>query len=1155
MDLLRSTLELTLTSVRSFKNNTNSSDGCVVCSIADKEEQASVNKNEASEPIEFTMTEPARQVLVIKIKMDDNDNTLGQLHVPVQYLSKGRRHEEIRRSIEEPLSSGLRGNERSLLVQSLREQHQTYSSQRHRQGSRRLLENILFSWDRYQLICRRNTLRTIPPIPPPFKTSFGNPGSPNVNWIDMMPTTTDPINTTTTTNMSQSVLDENLLQLLVSRGGSHVTNDSNSDVEEDQRTNNEFMLSIMKELYWEIRRGFIRGLTGLGRQGNHWINSKKPVLLVGNLSDKGSTKIRAFMAIAEDEPSIRKADARSSQWIDLTMKKTEKSPVVLKPCSNKKADSSTEQLFLTLMEEVKGLKRKKSDVADCIMSFIKKMENLNEVRVKELRSDNGTEFKNHKLEEFCDKKGISHNFSSPCTSKQNGVAEKRNRTLIKAAISMLNSAKLPKQFWGEAVNTACYTQNRSIIVKRNGKTSYDVFRGRSLDISYFYLFGCHVHIHNHKDHLGKFDDSFFLGYSLVAKALRVFNIRRQEMEETVNVKFSEDDEAISQSSTEGDEINFNENKSFPDDEFLKPRSEVTKFLENTKYFPYIPRYENTTPSELPIHQVSITFEDPYKFIEADNHPALNEHDKTKLADHIDPAEPQNNVINKPISNVQPSPTIPPSAEVILQTHVSQDRWSRENHIELVNIIDEPLSGRIDYKETFAPVARLEAIRIFLAYAACMGFMVYQMNVKSAFLNGKISEEVYVQQPPGFESSEFSKHVCKLDKALYGLKQVPKAWYETLSKFLIQHKFVRGPDESGVSVNETLFRSMIGSLMYLTASRPVYNSLHVSVLAVTQPKAPTDLKTKKRIPPYSKPKSPYKEEIDITPKDATEGDASESLSGLRSIPDDDLASMTGFETQDSADGVSEEGTKTSHDFADKPAQSNALGHLHEELCLLHNKVKQLESSITKHVSDSIQETMPVIVTSTLKEQLLESIAEELPQVEAHVQKNLQDQLPNIIMKPMYKEFNAFNKLESQRFILLQKELIKPLHNKLRKSISIKQKSLKRLMLRGEKNNPESPTEEKDAQYPNQSKGEQDSGATTVTIIQGDQPSAQVILNTGQAPFVNEEKDLVLYTSIERISKEDTSGKKETDDEPPAKKLNFLISSSTNSITNFSKVYHA
>ncbi|GJX42284.1 retrovirus-related pol polyprotein from transposon TNT 1-94 [Tanacetum coccineum] len=83
---------------------------------------------------------------------------------------------------------------------------------------------------------------------------------------------------------------------------------------------------------------------------------------------------------------------------------------------------------------------------------------------------------------------------------------------------------------------------------------------------------------------------------------------------------------------------------------------------------------------------------------------------------------------------------------------------------------------IDYDETFAPVSRLEAIRIFLAFATYMNFIVYQMDVKSAFLNGKLKEEVYVKQPLGFESNEFPNHVYKLDKALYGLKQAPRAWY-------------------------------------------------------------------------------------------------------------------------------------------------------------------------------------------------------------------------------------------------------------------------------------------------------------------------------------------------------------------------------------------
>ncbi|GKF02318.1 retrovirus-related pol polyprotein from transposon TNT 1-94, partial [Tanacetum coccineum] len=88
---------------------------------------------------------------------------------------------------------------------------------------------------------------------------------------------------------------------------------------------------------------------------------------------------------------------------------------------------------------------------------------------------------------------------------------------------------------------------------------------------------------------------------------------------------------------------------------------------------------------------------------------------------------------------------------------------------------------IDYDETFAPVARLEEIRIFLAFATYMNFIVYQMDVKSAFLNDKLKEEVYVKQPLGFESNEFPNHVCKLDKALYRLKQAPRAWYETLSQ--------------------------------------------------------------------------------------------------------------------------------------------------------------------------------------------------------------------------------------------------------------------------------------------------------------------------------------------------------------------------------------
>ncbi|GKA38394.1 retrovirus-related pol polyprotein from transposon TNT 1-94 [Tanacetum coccineum] len=215
----------------------------------------------------------------------------------------------------------------------------------------------------------------------------------------------------------------------------------------------------------------------------------------------------------------------------------------------------------------------------------------------------------------------------------------------------------------------------------------------------------------------------------------------------------------------------------------------------------------------------------------------------------------------------PSPPLPIPSMV---TPATQDRWSQDKHIELVNIIGKPRAGMltramakqlsaasaheclfvdflseeepkkvsealkhhgwfdsmqdelnqfarnkarlvaqgynqqegIDYDETFAPVTRHKAIRIFLAFSTYMNFIVYQMDVKSAFLNGKLKEEVYVKQHPGFDSNEFPNHVCKLDKALYRLKQAPRAWYETLSTFLTEYKFVRGKIDNTLFVYKT-----------------------------------------------------------------------------------------------------------------------------------------------------------------------------------------------------------------------------------------------------------------------------------------------------------------------------------------------------------------
>ncbi|GJZ32638.1 putative ribonuclease H-like domain-containing protein [Tanacetum coccineum] len=160
----------------------------------------------------------------------------------------------------------------------------------------------------------------------------------------------------------------------------------------------------------------------------------------------------------------------------------------------------------------------KDETSGILKSFITEVENLVDTKVKIIRCDNGTEFKNRVMSEFCEKKGIKKEFSVARTPQQNGVAERRNRTLIEAARTMLADSKLPTTFWAEAVNTACYVQNRVLVVKPHNKTPYELFRGRTPALSFMRPFGCHVTILNTLDYLGKLDgksdEGFFVGYSM-----------------------------------------------------------------------------------------------------------------------------------------------------------------------------------------------------------------------------------------------------------------------------------------------------------------------------------------------------------------------------------------------------------------------------------------------------------------------------------------------------------------------------------------------------------------------------------------------------------------------------------------------------------------
>nr|GEU29606.1 hypothetical protein [Tanacetum cinerariifolium] len=190
-------------------------------------------------------------------------------------------------------------------------------------------------------------------------------------------------------------------------------------------------------------------------------------------------------------------------------------------CKSKLVNSITKPLH-TLHMDLFG--PTSDETSGILKKFITEIENLKDLKVKIIRCDNRGEFRNKEMNDFCSQKGIKREFSNARNPQQNGVAERRNRTLIKAAKTMLADAKLPVTFWAEPVNTACYIQNRVLVNKSHNKTPYELFNGISPALGFLKPFGCHVMILNNFDHLGKFkekgDEGYFIGYLMSSKAFR-----------------------------------------------------------------------------------------------------------------------------------------------------------------------------------------------------------------------------------------------------------------------------------------------------------------------------------------------------------------------------------------------------------------------------------------------------------------------------------------------------------------------------------------------------------------------------------------------------------------------------------------------------------
>nr|GEV65036.1 retrovirus-related Pol polyprotein from transposon TNT 1-94 [Tanacetum cinerariifolium] len=347
---------------------------------------------------------------------------------------------------------------------------------------------------------------------------------------------------------------------------------------------------------------------------------------------------------------------------------------------------------------------------------------------------------------------------------------------------------------------------------------------------------------------GKADEVFFVGYSVNSKAFRVLNSRTKIIKETLHINFLENKPNVTgsrptwlldidtltksmnykpvvvgnKSNGSADPLFSSSSKDSPGDGFKPSREEEKKDAEDPG---------NGDNEVLSIEEPRVNQE---KDANVNNTNNINTVSPTTNAANI-----KDHAVDKDIVyGCVDDPNMHNLEEIVyLDDDEDVSAEADMTNLDTLSLDKERLVSQgytheegMDYDEVFAPVARIKAIRLFLAYASFKDFVVYQMDVKSAFLYGKIEEEVYVCQPLGFEDSEFPDRVYKIEKALYGLHQAPRAWYETLSTYLLDNIFQRAitpmetsmplmKDKNAEDVDVHLYRSMIGSLLYLTSSRP------------------------------------------------------------------------------------------------------------------------------------------------------------------------------------------------------------------------------------------------------------------------------------------------------------------------------------------------
>ena len=477
-------------------------------------------------------------------------------------------------------------------------------------------------------------------------------------------------------------------------------------------------------------------------------------------------------------------------------------------------DNSTRWMWLYMLEA-------KSDAFEAFKKFKFLMENKTEYKIRRFRRIEVVSSYLQSSLNFAKKKGIERHLTAPYSPQQNGIVECRNRTVMAMTRSLLKSMHVPAKLWGEAVRHAVYLLNRLPTKALGERTPFEAWMGRKPHLAHLRVFGCVAYVKNTTPHLKKLDDRsspmVYFGVEEGCKAHRLYDPGSGKLQISRDVLFQENPEwAWNEVVSDGKEIiEFQVMDQFYSDEFDNLEDAETGVENALPHATEIPAIGETSPSppstNTPVRLRSLS-------------------DIYANTEEVVGGDEQENEVMMVVSE---EPTC-------YQEAVTEGRWYEAMKNELKSIeknntwslTELPLGYKpiglkwvfklkkdpngevvkhkarlvakgyvqrqgIDFEEVFAPVARLNTIRVILALAANQSWEVHHLDVKSAFLNGELEEEVYVTQPEGFEVPNEKHKVYRLSNALYGLRQAPQAWNIRLDRSLKDLGFRKCTQEQAI----------------------------------------------------------------------------------------------------------------------------------------------------------------------------------------------------------------------------------------------------------------------------------------------------------------------------------------------------------------------